>query len=70
MDCSILPNIEAAGGAFAPTAWAAQCMAAALQMQRAQLEAWAVWQRACAGFGQELLDEWVAHWGGGIPLDG
>jgi len=28
------------------------------------------WPRACAAVQGQLWDTWVAHWGGGVPLDG
>ena len=27
------------------------------------------WQRSMAAVQQELWDEWVSHWGGGVPID-
>lgn len=40
-----------------------------LQMQRMQLDAFVAWQQALAAMGQELWDEWVCHWAGGVPID-
>ena len=49
-----------------PTMWAQTLC----QWQRAQVDAVTSWQQAVAGLGQELMDEWVAHCAGGVPLDG
>jgi hypothetical protein len=42
----------------------------AMQLQRAQLDAWLSWQKSWAANGQELFDEWACRFGGGIPIDG
>ncbi|MBS0427997.1 MAG: hypothetical protein JSR41_12005 [Proteobacteria bacterium] len=31
---------------------------------------WAAWQRGCMRGQRELLDPWIARFGGGVPLDG
>ena len=41
-----------------------------MQAQRVQLEALNSWQQSMAAFTQEVWDEWVCHWGGGVPIDG
>jgi hypothetical protein len=41
-----------------------------LGLQRLQLETAFAWMQAIAGMQQELWDEWIAQWGGGVPLDG
>ncbi len=43
---------------------------ALLDAQRLQFDLLLGWQRACREAQQELFDEWVSHWGGGVPLDG
>jgi len=40
------------------------------QAQRLQLEALLTWQQSLASLQQELWDEWVCRWGGGVPIDG
>jgi hypothetical protein len=40
-----------------------------MRTQHAQLEALATWQHSIAAINQELWDEWVCHWGGGVPID-
>jgi hypothetical protein len=41
-----------------------------LRLQRLQVETALAWIQAAVGMQQELWDEWVSHWGGGVPLDG
>lgn len=41
-----------------------------MQVQRMQLDALTSWQRSITAMNQELLDEWVAHWAGGVPIEG
>ncbi len=50
--------------------WPAACAQTWAEMQRAQLDAFDAWQRALTGLGQEFWEEWVAHWAGGVPLEG
>ncbi|HJV61376.1 MAG TPA: hypothetical protein VJ743_10555 [Albitalea sp.] len=38
-------------------------------VQRAQWEALVAWQQSVAAAQQELWDEWVSRWAGGVPLD-
>lgn len=40
-----------------------------LLAQEAQLQALLAWQKAIAALNQELFDEWVCRWGGGVPID-
>jgi hypothetical protein len=40
-----------------------------LRVQQLQMEALATWQQTMSSFHQELWDEWVAHWGGGVPIE-
>lgn len=41
-----------------------------LQAQRGQWEMIAVWQRAICAMQEELRDQWICRFGGGVPLDG
>lgn len=57
--------------------WSAQCVEGLLRAQKLQLDAYEVQSaivrraqaRATASAG-ELWDQWVARWGGGVPIDG
>jgi hypothetical protein len=40
-----------------------------LQAQQSQLDALLAWQHAFVSVNQELWDEWVCRWGGGVPID-
>lgn len=33
-------------------------------------QAWVAWPHTVAALQRQALDGWVAHWGGGVPLDG
>jgi hypothetical protein len=57
--------------------WAAQFFEGFLRVQRLQLETFeaqcAIVRRAQAqatAATGELWDQWIAHWGGGVPMDG
>ena len=39
------------------------------QVQRMQVEALIAWQNSMAAVSQELWDEWVCHFAGGVPID-
>jgi hypothetical protein len=41
-----------------------------MQAQQIQLQMLTAWQRPFAAVNQELWDQWVVHFGGGVPLDG
>jgi hypothetical protein len=41
-----------------------------MQAQRLPWELLAAWQRAWLALQQELVDEWVCRWAGGVPIDG
>ena len=60
--------------AFPPTFFdfgAAQAaMASWLQVQQQQMDTLLAWQRSMADMQQDLWDQWICHWGGGVPLDG
>lgn len=40
--------------------------------QGAALSWWGLcaWPGACIALQREMQDAWIAHWGGGVPLDG
>jgi hypothetical protein len=42
---------------------------ALLEAQRVQIEAFFSWQRALAAINDELWDEWICRWAGGVPID-
>ena len=58
-------------GGLLPAAFAGwmPIMEALLQFQRMQWELVGSWQSAMAAAQQELFDEWVCRWGGGVPID-
>lgn len=41
-----------------------------LQAQRIQWEMLLTWQRSLGAVQQELQDQWICRFGGGVPLDG
>lgn len=57
--------------------WSEQCMEGWLRAQQLQLEAFEVQsaivrrtQAQATAVASELWDQWIAHWGGGVPVDG
>jgi hypothetical protein len=50
--------------------WQATVVESLMQAQNLQLQMLAAWQRPFAMASQELWDQWVARFGGGVPLDG
>jgi len=42
---------------------------AALCAQRQQWEMLAAWQKSLAEWQQDAWDQWISHWGGGVPID-
>lgn len=42
---------------------------AVMQAQRQQWDAMLAWQHSIAEWQQDLWDQWVSHWGGGVPID-
>jgi len=40
-----------------------------LQLQQMQLQMMTAWQRPFSTASQEVWDVWVAHFGGGVPID-
>jgi hypothetical protein len=41
-----------------------------LDLQRQQWDALQRWQTLWIGLQQDAFDQWVSHWGGGVPIDG
>jgi hypothetical protein len=59
------------------TYWSAQCVEGFVRAQKLQLEALEVQsaivrrtQVQAAAMARELWDQWIAHWGGGVRIDG
>ena len=50
--------------------WQAAFMENLLQAQRSHYQMLAEWQQSLAAVNQELWDQWVCRFGGGVPLDG
>jgi hypothetical protein len=50
--------------------WQAACGASVLQAQQIQLGMFAAWQQSAQAVQQELWDQWISRFGGGVPLDG
>jgi len=50
-------------------AWPNVIAESLMQAQRVQLEALIAWQKSIAAVNQELWDEWVSRWAGGVPID-
>ncbi|MGO4393944.1 hypothetical protein AB4Z46_21525 [Variovorax sp. M-6] len=58
-------------GGFQPLLdWQAAWIESLLQAQSLQLRILSASQQPLAAVNQELWDLWVAHFGGGVPLDG
>lgn len=49
--------------------WAADAAAVLLLAQRLQLDSLIAWQQSLTAVQQELWDEWVCRWAGGVPID-
>lgn len=41
-----------------------------MRAQQIQLQMLTAWQRPFAAVNQELWDQWIVRFGGGVPLDG
>lgn len=50
--------------------WQAACAETLLKAQSFQLQMLGVCQQPFVAANQELWDQWVARFGGGVPLDG
>jgi hypothetical protein len=50
--------------------WHAALADACVQAQHSQYQVFAAWAKALAAVNQELWDQWVCRFGGGVPLDG
>jgi hypothetical protein len=44
-------------------------IAAVLGAQRQQWEMLLNWQKSFAEWQQDAWDQWISHWGGGVPID-
>jgi hypothetical protein len=58
-------NFDAASAQLWPLAWAPSL----LQLQRTQVDLLLLWQQQIVAMQQELVDQWTAHWAGGVPID-
>ena len=64
-----LPN--AVYGGFQPVLdWQTAVIESLMQAQQMQLQMLTAWQRPFAAVNQELWDQWVCRFGGGVPIDG
>lgn len=50
--------------------WQAAFVENLLQAQRSHYQMLTEWQQSLAAVNQELWDQWVCRFGGGVPLDG
>jgi hypothetical protein len=50
--------------------WSTSMFENMLRVQQFQLDALTSWQQSVSAMNQELWDEWVAHWAGGVPIEG
>ena len=41
-----------------------------MQAQQVQFQMLTAWQQPLAAVNQELWDQWISRFGGGVPLDG
>jgi len=58
-------------GSFQPVLdWQAAVIQNLMQAQQIQLQMLTAWQRPFAAVNQELWDQWVVRFGGGVPIDG
>ena len=57
-------------GSFQPVLdWQAAVIQNLMQAQQIQLQMLTAWQRPFAAVNQELWDQWVVRFGGGVPID-
>ena len=56
-----LPSLDIA----TPATW----IDALFAVQRQQWDALLRWQTMLLGMQQDAFDQWVSHWGGGVPID-
>lgn len=62
--------LPAAFGIFQPLLdWQSALVEGWLQAQGVQLELLSTWHQPFTAAQQEMWDVWVAHFGGGVPLD-
>ncbi|VTU29122.1 hypothetical protein H6CHR_03130 [Variovorax sp. PBL-H6] len=58
-------------GSFQPVLdWQAAVIESLMHAQQVQLQMLTAWQRPFAAVNQELWDQWVVRFGGGVPIDG
>jgi hypothetical protein len=66
----VSPDAAATGALFSwPLAWMRSFADFLVLMQQAQLDIVLTWQQSLAAIQQEVWDEWVSRWAGGVPLD-
>ncbi len=66
----VFHDAAAAGAVFSwPFAWMRSFADFIVLMQQAQLDILLTWQQALAKIQQEIWDEWVSRWAGGMPID-
>ncbi len=66
-----LSNTNTAYGSFQPVLdWQAAIIESLMRAQQIQLQMLTAWQRPFAAVNQELWDQWVVRFGGGVPIDG
>ncbi|HEY6407526.1 MAG TPA: hypothetical protein VIY29_08670 [Ktedonobacteraceae bacterium] len=58
------------GYAISALDWQRALVDACVQGQRSQYQVFTAWAKALAAVNQELWDQWVCRFGGGVPLDG
>jgi hypothetical protein len=49
--------------------WQAAFIESLMQAQRIQFQMLAAWQQPLTAASQEIWDQWVARFGGGVPID-
>jgi hypothetical protein len=63
-------DAAATGALFSwPVAWMRSLADFIVLIQQAQLDIMLTWQQSLAAIQQEIWDEWVSRWAGGVPID-
>jgi hypothetical protein len=66
-----LSNTNTPYGSFQPVLdWQTTMIEGLMRTQQIQLQMLTAWQRPFAAVNQELWDQWVVRFGGGVPIDG
>jgi hypothetical protein len=52
-----------------PLTWVRSCADFLVLTQQAQVDVLLTWQQTVAAIQQEMWDEWVSRWAGGVPID-